>query len=154
MGLSKSIMERPDKFPRLPLRSGHLRVTSLLLLGLVRVGLWLLPFRTLRRLLAHMMHTSVAPQGGDQASIRQVVRAVTVASRYVPAATCLTQALATQVLLRRRGHPANLRIGVARSAAGEFQAHAWVECRGEVVIGGVQAPARFTPLPSLDGERP
>ena len=147
-------MERSHKFRSLPWRSGHLCVKSLILLGLVRVGLSLLPFRTLLRLLAHLMHAHAASQGGDQASIRQVVWAVTVASRYVPAATCLTQALATQVLLCRRGHPASLRIGVARSEAGEFQAHAWVECQGEVVIGGVQAPSRFTPLPSLDRERP
>jgi hypothetical protein len=86
--------------------------------------------------------------------MRQVVWAVTVGSRYVPAATCLTQALVTQVLLSRRGHPASMRIGVARSEAGEFQAHAWVECRGRVVIGGAQAPLRFTPLPSLERERP
>jgi hypothetical protein len=147
-------MERPHKFRRLPLRSRHLRVKSLLLLGLVRVGLWLLPFRTLHRLLAHMMPAHAVPQGGNRASIGHVVWAVRVASRYVPAATCLTQALATQVLLRRCGYAADLRIGVARSEAGEFQAHAWVEYQGEVVIGGVQAPSRFTPLPALDGERP
>jgi hypothetical protein len=116
--------------------------------------LWLLPFWTLRRLLAHMMPAHAATHEGNQASIRHIVWAVTVASRYVPAATCLTQALATQVLLRRCGYSANLRIGVARSEAGEFQAHAWVEYQGEVVIGGVQAPSRFTPLASLDGERP
>ena len=86
--------------------------------------------------------------------MEQVVWAVTVASQYVPAATCLTQALAAQVLLSRLGHPASLRIGVSRDEAGEFQAHAWVECQGRVVIGGVQALSRFTPLPPLDGERP
>jgi hypothetical protein len=77
---------------------------------------------------------------------------VTLASRCVPSATCLTQALAGQVLLSRHGHPASLRIGVARSAAGEFQAHAWVECHGRIVIGGAQTLSRFTPLPSLERE--
>jgi len=147
-------MRRRREFWRLPPSYRRLLITALLLIGIVRVGLWLLPFQTLRRLLAHTAREVAGTRGGGQAPINRVATAVTVASRYVPAATCLTQALATQVLLRRCGYSANLRIGVARSEAGEFQAHAWVECQGEVVIGGVQAPSRFTPLASLDGERP
>ena len=147
-------MERLHKFRCLPSRYKHLLVKSIVLLGLVRVGLWLLPFQALRHLLAHMTRAHAASPGGDQASMQQVVWAVTVASQYVPAATCLTQALATQVLLSRRGHPASLRIGVARSEAGKFQAHAWVECQGKIVIGGAQALSRFTTFPPLDGERP
>jgi hypothetical protein len=147
-------MKRLHKFCRLPSQYRHLLVKSVLLLGVVRFGLWLLPFQTLRRLLAHTTRTHTALHGGEHAAVQQVVWAVTVASQYVPAATCLTQALATQVLLNRRGHPASLRIGVARGEVGEFQAHAWVECQGQVVIGAVQALSRFTPLPPLDGERP
>jgi len=146
-------MKRLRNFCGLPSPYRYLFVKSLLLLGIIRVGLWLLPFRNLRRLLAYIMRAHVKSQGGNQASLERVVWAVTVASRYVPAATCLTQALAAQVLLSRMGHPASLRLGVAHSEAGEFQAHAWVECQGRVVIGGVQAPSRFTPLPLLDGER-
>jgi hypothetical protein len=116
------------------------------------VGLRLLPFQTLRRLLAYIMRTHAESQGGDHAILQQVVWAVTGASRYVPAATYLTQALATQVLLSRLGHPASLRIGVARSEAGEFQAHAWVACQGRVVIGSINALSRFTPLLSLGRE--
>jgi Transglutaminase-like superfamily len=146
-------MQRLHKFCRLPSPSRRLLVKSLLLLGIIRMGLWLLPFRTLRRLLAHMTRACPRWQGGHQAPLKRVVWAVTVASQYVPAATCLTQALATQVLLSRRGHPTSLRIGVARSDAGEFQAHAWVECQGEIVIGRVEALSRFAPFPPLDGEK-
>lgn len=143
-------MERLHKFCRLPSSYRHLFVKSVLLLGIVRVGLWLLPFKTLRRLLARMTRADAASHSGDQVSLEQVVWAVTVASRYVPAATCLTQALATQVLLSRRGHPVSLRIGVGRSEAGEFQAHAWVECQGKIVMGGLTDLSRFTPLLSLE----
>jgi hypothetical protein len=147
-------MNRLREFWGLPPAYRRLLITSLLLLGVVRVGLWLLPFQTLRRLLAHMARRHTGARGGDQVSVKRVARAVTVASRYVPAATCLTQALATQVLLSHRGYPASLRIGVARSGVGEFLAHAWVECQGQIVIGGAQALSRFTPLPPMDGERP
>lgn len=145
-------MELLHRFRRLPSPYRNLLVKSVLLLGLVRVGLRLLPFQTLRRLLARMMRAHAESLGGSQASLWQVVWAVTVASRYFPAATCLTQALATQVLLSCRGHPASLRVGVARGDAGEFQAHAWVEYEGKVVIGGIKALSRYTPLLSLGGE--
>lgn len=91
-------------------------------------------------------------QQGPQASLDSIAWAVTVASHYVPAATCLTQALAARVLLAGRGHSARLCIGVARSESGRLQAHAWVECAGRVVIGGAEAPVRFTPLPPLERE--
>ena len=123
------------------------------LVGAVRVGLWLLPFRVLRRLLARLSQANSQLQQGNSAFIDRVAWAVTTASRYVPAATCLTQALATQVLLCRQGHPASLRIGVAKSEAGEFQAHAWVEYQGEVVIGGSEARSHFAPLLSLGEDR-
>jgi hypothetical protein len=145
-------MKRLHEFWRLPPAYRRLLITSLLVLGVIRVGLWLLPFQTLRRLLAYATRWGAEAQAADHASITQVARAVTRASPYIPAASCLTQALATQVLLHQRGHSARLRIGVARSARGAFQAHAWVECQGLIVIGGAQALSHFTPFPPLDGE--
>lgn len=147
-------MKRLYNFCRLPSQDRHLFVRSLLLLTIVRVGLWVLPFQTLRRLLARMSAVHAESPGQDHMPLERVAWAVREASRYVPAATCLTQALATQVLLSRRGLPVRFRIGVARGAGGEFLAHAWVECQGTIVIGGAQAHSRFTPFPPLDGERP
>jgi hypothetical protein len=89
--------------------------------------------------------------GTGQPSVERIAWAVGAASRYVPTATCLSQALAAQVLLARHGHPASLRIGVARGAAGRLEAHAWIESRGRIVIGGTADLARYTPLPALDG---
>ncbi len=147
-------MKKLHKFLRLPSADRRLLVKSILLLGAVRLGLRLLPFQTSRRLLARMVPPTSELQKVDQVPIDQVIWAVTVASRYVPAATCLARAMAMQVLLSHRGHPASLRIGVARSEAGEFQAHAWVECQRRVVIGDTEALSRFTLLPSLEREIP
>jgi hypothetical protein len=70
----------------------------------------------------------------------------------VPAATCLTQALATQVLLDQRGQTARTRIGVVKGEDGQLQAHAWVESEGVVVIGGSESEIKqYTPLLALDG---
>jgi hypothetical protein len=77
---------------------------------------------------------------------------VEVASRRPPGVkSCLNQALAAQVLLGRRGHPSLVHIGVARGERGQFQAHAWVESGGQVVIGG-PGYERFTPLVALEGD--
>ncbi len=68
--------------------------------------------------------------------IKNIAVNVASASRYVPRATCLTQALAAFVLLKSSTFPATFRIGVARNEFGNFEAHAWTESDGIVVIGG------------------
>jgi hypothetical protein len=68
------------------------------------------------------------------------------------ASTCLTEAVVAQVMLARRGHPATLRIGVARSEEGRFEAHAWVESGGRVMIGGHEL-GRYAPLAALEADK-
>jgi len=75
--------------------------------------------------------------------------AVQTASRYVPRASCLTQAVAGLWLLHRNGHSANLCVGIAKADGGEFRAHAWLERRGSVILGGnVSGFTRMTPFMS------
>jgi hypothetical protein len=74
---------------------------------------------------------------------------VEVAARRVPRATCLVRALAAQALLARHGHPSQLRLGVARGADRAFEAHAWLERDGQILIGG-GPEGRYVPLPALD----
>lgn len=146
-------MNRLNKLVRLPSTDRSLLIKSGLLVGAIRLGLRLLPFQTVRRLIAQLAMRPSGFQGKDHTSIDQAVWAVRVVSRYVPDATCLTQALATQVLLNRQGYHTDLQIGVARSATGQFQAHAWVEKNGVVVIGGpVHHLQRYTPLPAFGDE--
>lgn len=139
------------KFLRLPITDQCLLIESAFLLGAVRVALWLLPFQVLRRLLARITRMSSQQRTSNDRSLEQVVWAVGTASHYIPqASTCLTQALVAQVLLGRRGHPAHLRIGIARDAAGQLQAHAWVESGGKIVLGDLQDLWRYNPLPPLE----
>lgn len=141
------------KFTRLPAPDRSLLIYSALLLAGVRLGLWLLPFRSMRRLLVKLNRDRHDSQAVEPATIDRVSWAVTVASRYIPKATCLTQALATKVLLCHRGQPAVLRIGVMRSNRGEFLAHAWIESNGKVVIGGPdEMIKRYKLLPLLGEE--
>jgi hypothetical protein len=114
----------------------------------VRLGLWLLPFGFLRRLtgaLAKPQRRAIK----NRADAATVSRAIMIVSRVVPRATCLTQALAAQVLLGRRGFTSHLRIGVGNQS-GAFRAHAWLEddC-GEILVGHADRQ-QFVLLPSIE----
>jgi hypothetical protein len=54
-------------------------------------------------------------------------------------------------LLAHHGDPAVIRIGVAKNKNGQLEAHAWVESRGRVVIGGSRELFRYTPFPPVQG---
>ena len=77
--------------------------------------------------------------------------AVEAASRYVPRATCLVQALALQALCARRGQATALRIGVAHGERRELEAHAWLEGEGRILIGS-RGSTGFAPLSGLPAE--
>jgi Transglutaminase-like superfamily len=141
-------MSRVRKFFRLPRSERWLLIKAALLLGVIRIGLRLLPFQTLKQLL----DSASQPRAGREFSSDRLVWAVITASRYMLGdKPCLVQALVVQLLLKRRGYPASLRIGVARKERGELQAHAWIESEYRVVIGGGEL-SRYTPFPAFDGE--
>lgn len=143
-------MRQLRKFRNLTSSDRQLLLNAVFLLGAIRLGLWLLPFPTLRRLLAKMTQN---PKAQTQISLSKVVWAVAAASRYTPGGVkCLARALATQILLIQRGHQAQLRVGVAKGAGGNLEAHAWIESQGKIVVGGIKNLGRYTPLPTLEVE--
>jgi hypothetical protein len=121
-------MIRLYRFALLPYGQKKLLSQSLLLVLAVRIGLWALPFTTLDRLLNRIC--PVADNTADWVAVRRVAGCVRISSRFVPYATCLTQALATRVLLRMAGQPSDLKIGVEKDENEEFGAHAWIEVDG------------------------
>ena len=108
-------MKRLGKFFRLTASDRRLLIGAALLLGGIRLGLWLLPFQILRRLQTSMAQRPARWRHAGQPASERIAWAVAVASRHVPKATCLTRAMAVQVLLVWEGYPARLCIGVARS---------------------------------------
>ncbi len=139
------------KFLGLPAGERWLLVKAALLLGGTRLGLKLLPFRLLRRLVEALSRPTVWLPATNRFSTARIVWAVELASRYVPA-TCLSRALSAQVLLARRGYPVLLHFGAVKEGE-RFLAHAWLESEGLVVIGGhVLEP--YIPLGTLQGNVP
>jgi hypothetical protein len=110
------------------------------------VGLWLMPFATLQRLLLRW-----ARPAGRTETAERLAWALAAAARRLPSPfrACLPQALAAEALLRRHGAPAELIIGVRRGPTDpppsasivfrhrSFEAHAWVESGERVVVGWV-----------------
>jgi hypothetical protein len=78
------------------------------------------------------------------AALRRIAWAINRTAPFVPGATCLVRAIATQRLLNRYGHDAQLHIGVTKSEEQGFEAHAWVECNGDILVGRTEVP--YTPL--------
>jgi hypothetical protein len=131
----------------LPPFERRLFVDAMVTLVVLLVSLRVAPTRwVFRRVLARGGRAATRPNGlGPE----DVGLAVTRASRLVPRATCLPQALTAMWLLGRRGHPATMRIGVKRGESGSFIAHAWVECSDRIVVGGPSVQG-YSVLPSLD----
>ncbi|MDH5202459.1 MAG: lasso peptide biosynthesis B2 protein [Nitrospirota bacterium] len=129
-------MRRVYKFFCLPAVDKRLLVRAVILLWLIRFGQWLLPFQTLSHLLGYLIRPSKARHLGNIPSQDSIAWAVTAASRYVFKVTCFTKALTLRVLLQKQGYDVTLCIGVARNEESLFQAHAWVESQGKVLIGG------------------
>jgi hypothetical protein len=100
----------------------------------IRVALRLVPFASLARW-AQRRHAG-RPRAPSLDARRIGWATAAVARRLAPPRTCLAQALTAQVMLGRRGRPAELRFGARRDASESFDAHAWLECDGEVLVGG------------------
>jgi len=136
-------MRRLRQFLRRPPDERRLFVAAVALLVGIWLALRLIPFATLRRWISKVRRGARLPVAGTPQKIAWALHA---AGRYFPSATCLPHALAAQVLLARFGLPADVKIGVARNAAGRFEAHAWVESGAEKVTGHLPDLARYTPL--------
>ena len=132
------------KFLSLPASERYILVRAFFLLIFIRLGLWLLPFRTLQRIMERLFPNPVTSYRHSP-SPEKFSWAVISVSQYIPYATCLAQALTLQTLLSREGIHSDLGIGVARDDAALIAAHAWLEVDGLVVIGG-QERDRYTQL--------
>ncbi|MCE7039820.1 lasso peptide biosynthesis B2 protein [Dyadobacter sp. CY312] len=103
-------------------------------LTVIKFGLVVLPFSTFRKLY-HWFSKTNRKKEVSREHIDTIVWAVKSAADHLPfELLCLPRALATKYLLRHV--PAlTLEIGVDITAAKVFEAHAWVEKNGSVIIG-------------------
>ena len=140
------------KFVSLPAFERRLLLRAAFLVSGIRLGLSAFSFRTVSRIVAQRSARNSKAHTFDDNLVKRITWSVGIAARYVPAATCLTQALSAMSLLSEFGQPAFLRIGVAKSSEGKLEAHAWVESGGEIVIGNLSDLSRYRVLSPIDKE--
>ena len=137
-------------------RSDRLLVfETALAIALFWAGLRVLRFHTLLRIRDRYVPLAVRNPSEDHARIIDRVHwAITAVATRFPSATCLVQALVADALLRRRGIACQLRLGVRSSPTSTppIEAHAWIECDGEVTIGGVDS-STYEPLTVPEPQR-
>ncbi|WP_258605155.1 lasso peptide biosynthesis B2 protein [Mesorhizobium sp. AR10] len=112
----------------------------LLVVAAVRLGLTLFSYNRVR----HMVTRLDARQPADIGELRRVAWGVAAAARFVPRASCLTQALSGQYILARQGNASKIRIGIERDTGTQLKAHAWLMSGNHIVLGG--SIDRFTHL--------
>ena len=133
-------------FLKLSFKDKSIIVKSFLLLWTVRIMLWILPFSVTQKILGRFTAVS---DGSHSIPMEKLTWAVAVMSMYVPKATCLTRALAAQILLAGQNYPSNIKIGVSKTE-GNFEAHAWLESGDKIVLG--QSETEFVPILNI-GEK-
>ncbi|MEP0548316.1 MAG: lasso peptide biosynthesis B2 protein [Rhodothermales bacterium] len=131
-----------------------LLVRAFVLVSAVRIGLWVLPYRTVHRLADCPVAPRAMTPDEERRSLRRIIGAVEAMSRrLLGTKPCLTQALAAQRILRQEGMDSTLRIGVAKDGQ-ELLAHAWLERGTRVLIGGGHSPRLYAPLVPMRPETP
>jgi len=100
----------------------------------IKAGLLLLPFPLFRKWYHRVSRPNHVREAGPE-RMERTVWAVDTAANLLPfELLCLPRALATKYLLRNS--PAlTLEIGIEINPAKQFEAHAWVEQNGNIVIG-------------------
>ena len=144
-----------SRFIALDRSQRRLVIEAAALLGLVGASMSVCGFATSRPLLERCARNRKASRtsaiaGSLPASVEPstVAWAVTAAaSRFPLWHTCLVKALVTDLMLKRRGKPSAIFVGVRRGqVAASIDAHAWVESGGAVVIGALDDLGDFTVL--------
>lgn len=128
-------MNKLFRFFIFPYQKKKLLVQSLTLVWIVRLSLWLIPFKWLNKCLSYFEPDVQNIKETDWEIINSVTASVRVSSKYVPYSSCLTQALATRTLLNLKGQKSQLKIGVDKDKKENFEAHAWIEKDGKIIIG-------------------
>ncbi|MDS4042511.1 MAG: lasso peptide biosynthesis B2 protein [Candidatus Competibacter sp.] len=135
-------------------RERGLLLEAWLALAAARGAVLALPFGWLTPLLGQRNAAAGTVLSPEQtARALQIGWAIAAAARRTPwQSNCLAQAIAATALLRRRGIPSTLYLGVAKSAdqPERLTAHAWVRCGDRNVTGG-DGEQRFAVLSTFVG---
>lgn len=146
-------MRRLRKFWSLPRREKEIFVEAGVLLPMTSFCVKTIAFRHVDRFLRRRWDDARSNEAGGSDDISLVETAVLRADNVLPWETlCLSRAITTYIMLRRRGIPAALLTGARMSEDAKLDAHAWV-LAGGAAIGRAPENRAFTALLRI-GEGP
>ena len=135
-------------FWRLPIKEKMLFVEAFFLLGLMRLLVTTVSFKRLTRSLRQSStDVELSPLNDNQATVAvQVGEIIGRAANNTPwESVCLTQALAAQRMLKKRGIPGVFYLGVMKDKENDkdVRGHAWSRC-DETIITGAKGHEDYT----------
>ena len=117
--------------------SNHAKINFLyacVVLVVIKTGLTILPFGTFRKLF-HYISSSRKKTDVSKSGIDELISNINAAASALPfELLCLPRALAAKYMLRKVPD-LSLEIGIEVNKDKAFEAHAWVEKNGNVIIG-------------------
>ena len=115
---------------------------------LTACALRMMPLPALRRLFARLRPLASLLLPGSDARVLWAVEAT--GRRLAGVSTCLVRAIVVEMRLSTPERPLRLTIGVKRSSSGDpLQAHAWVDDRDRILVGGSTAD-EYQPMLAWD----
>ena len=130
------------RFGALSLADKWLLLRAAWWLAVARIWLVRVPFPELSARLGAIAGNEAA----DPELPRRVGFAVRAAAGSVPwRSDCFPQVIAGWMLLKHYGYNSSIHLGVERVGDDDLAGHAWLTCRGKVVMGGEEL-ARYTEM--------
>ena len=143
---------RLQQLAQLSLADWKVLLQSLFLLPACALSLRLKGFNWTRQLIEKHRKESLHPTDAHEKRLNEAKRTAylvsVTASHGIYRANCLKKALVAQWLLLRRGISTDLKIGINNDMR-EFNAHAWLEFKGHILIDSDKTKERFTAFDSL-----
>jgi len=133
-------------FIKLSSRDKIVAIESLFWVTVVRFMLWIFPFPYVQKRVQKI--ASYLSADDLKVPMKRIRLMIVIVSRYVPRATCLVQALAGYILFSKYGYNTLIKIGVLNEE-GVFEAHAWLEHDGSVVLG--ESEKDYKTILDIDG---
>ncbi len=133
-------INKTQKFRALHLREKVMFVEAIIMLGFMRIALSRL---SLKRLISPLKHQDnlkkTTPLNPKQISTAlSIGKMICLAANNTPwSSGCLAQSLTAHRMLKKRGIPGAIHIGVNKTGNRQvdFQAHAWSQCDEEIITG-------------------
>lgn len=82
-------------------------------------------------------------------SVNRISRLIVVVSSFIPFSTCLSRALAGQLLFARQGWKTSLHFGVRNSNDTSLEAHSWLCYNDKIILGMLPDILSYQELPLI-----